>query len=122
MKPKSNVDSSGTPRIVYYEVGVREFRLQFTGAEAYGMPVEVKAYGRLIGHWFPAGTLPPAVAPGGPALHLERPGRDAADVRRLRSKADVDRSPRPPAASPPVPARHQQRESWLRAVRRQQHG
>jgi len=114
MKPEEGVD---TPSIVEVtEATVREFRVKFTGADSYKAPVEVLAYGRLIGHWFPAGSLPPRISPRRPvpAKDGDRPGDPG--VQSLRSGY---RRQRPASSTPTAPSiseKQRQRDEWLRKL------
>lgn len=104
--------------VVYADVTVRDFRGRFTGAEAYKGPVEVKAYGRLVGTWFPVGTLPAAVSPLRPRSPDVSPG--ISDPRLLATglspEGDRIRPTRTTPAGAALSPRQQQRDSWLRGI------
>src|SRR5688500_11796605 len=108
-----------TPRIVKVErQTVRAMRVRFTGADAFKTPVEVRAYGSLIGHWFPAGTLPSCVAPSSDDRDQERPRQARPRVRAVQPGPD-DFRPAQGTRPQPTPSELQaHRDALLRRINR----
>jgi len=116
MNPPETID--GVSIVEVTEVGVREFRVRFTGADSYRKAVEVRAYGRLIGHWFPAGALPAAVSPRPPVRATDDLRQHDPRLYPLRP-GSLKRQPAPTAPDgSPLSQRQQQRDEWLRKISR----
>jgi hypothetical protein len=82
-------------------VTVREFRERFTGEDAYDEPVEVKAYGRLRGTWYPPGSEPARSLSSSDAL---RHGLGVARVRQVLQAPPRDNRQEDPAQPAPASA------------------
>ena len=100
------------------EVGVRQFRLRFTGADSYKGPIQVRAYGRLVGYWFPPGSLPAAVAPRYPSNGDDRYRDDDPDLPRVWPRGHSHRKAPPPPPPSTLPDRRAKRAAWLAQLTR----
>lgn len=100
------------------EVTVREFRVKFSGADAYKGPVEVRAYGRLIGHWFPQGSLPSTVSPRTPPRAEDGNGELGHGLPGMRPGGYRRRKAPTPSPVASLSDRQRQRDEWLRKMTR----
>lgn len=117
-KPVDNVDTPPTVELEVDEVSVRDFRLRFSGADAYTVPVEVTAYGRSKGYFFPPGTLPACIAPRRRGYAHERRGLPNQGVPTLPARRDPNGPSPTTREATSLSEKQQQRDAWLRKISR----
>jgi hypothetical protein len=116
VRDADRVDTPSTVEMA--EATVREMRVRFTGADCFKGPVEVRAYGRLIGHWFPPGTLPAGIAPSRSSAAADRERQPDPRLLPMRP-GSLKRQPAPTTPTGSVLSEKQrQRDEWLRKMSR----